>query len=82
MSVIQKRSLSLHGHRTSIALEPEFWAVIDAAALKKSLPFAQFIMLCDDQRIAAQYRGGLASYLRVWALNEVQRNIQKKSGNL
>lgn len=82
MSVIQKRSLSLHGHRTSIALEPEFWAVIDAAALQKSVPFAQFIMFCDDQRIASHYSGGLASYLRVWALKESQSNNQGKNSDL
>ena len=27
---MDKRSLSISGHRTSIALEPEFWAALEA----------------------------------------------------
>ncbi len=30
--MLEKRSLSLSGHRTSIALEPEFWAALAALA--------------------------------------------------
>ena len=32
MATLKKRSLLLSGHATSIALEPEFWAVLDAMA--------------------------------------------------
>ena len=32
MSGLAKRSLSLAGHRTSLALEPEFWVVLEALA--------------------------------------------------
>ncbi len=63
-----KRSLSLRGHRTSIALEPEFWAVIERAAKQQGHSLAGFIASLDDKRTAAKSRQGLASYLRVWAL--------------
>jgi len=69
---VKKRSLSLHGHRTSIALEPEFWAIIDRAAAASPQSLAAFIAALDDQRIAEHSRSGLASYLRVWALRHIQ----------
>ncbi len=70
---MQKRSLSLYGHRTSLALEPEFWAVIDAAVAASGKSFARFIRDLDDQRMASGGAQNLASYLRVWVLKEVQK---------
>ncbi|MEM9421839.1 MAG: ribbon-helix-helix domain-containing protein [Pseudomonadota bacterium] len=58
-----KRSITLKGHRTSVALEPEFWAVLDALAAKKAMPLAQLVLTADLER-----DGGLASTLRVIAL--------------
>ncbi len=67
----KKRSLSLHGHRTSIALEPEFWIVIENEAKKKEQSIAGLLAQLDDQRVSEKSRSGLASYLRVWALKQV-----------
>jgi len=71
-----KRSLSIYGHSTSLALEPEFWAVIDAAVAESELSFSAFIRMRDDDRMAQISSGGgeqnLASYLRVWALKSIQ----------
>jgi len=36
-----KRSVSLSGHQTSLALEAEFWAVLEAAAAADGLSLAQ-----------------------------------------
>ncbi len=69
----QKRSLSIHGHRTSISLEPEFWAVLDEAAAGVSL--ASFITSLDDKRTAQDSNYGLAAYLRLWVLRYIQRKI-------
>ena len=70
-----KRSLSLYGHRTSLALEAEFWEVIDAAVQDSENSFARFIRDLDDTRIAEKSEQNLASYLRVWALKRVQDAI-------
>ena len=75
----QKRSLTLHGHRTSVALEPEFWAVIDRAVKDEDLSFAALITRIDDERVMARHRHGLASYLRVWALTRVQSGLPGNS---
>lgn len=59
-----KRSLSLSGHQTSVALEPEFWAVLDAMALARGDTVASLLRGLDETR------GGrpLASAARVAAL--------------
>ncbi len=78
---MEKRSISLHGHRTSIALETEFWAVIDGNLADKDVSFASFIAALDDRRIAEKSRKNLASYLRVWALGTVQNSNAPQSGS-
>ena len=67
-----KRSLSIHGHRTSLALEAEFWAVIDQAVEQSGKSFARFIRDLDDIRTANGTEQNLASYLRVWVLRTAQ----------
>ena len=47
---MEKRSLSIAGHRTSIALEPEFWAVVDLMAHATGQPVAALIRTIDEQR--------------------------------
>ena len=47
---MEKRSLSIAGHRTSIALEPEFWAAIDLMAAASEQPVAALIRTIDEQR--------------------------------
>jgi len=69
-----KRSLSIHGHRTSLALEAEFWTVIDAAVESSGKSFARFIRDLDDVRTGNGTEQNLASYLRVWVLKRIQEN--------
>jgi predicted DNA-binding ribbon-helix-helix protein len=65
---LTKRSISLGGHATSVALEPEFWAVLDGQATLNGLSLAGLIGTIDAQRGTAP----LASALRVWALSQLQ----------
>ncbi len=67
-----KRSVSLHGHATSVALEAEFWTVIDSHIATDSLSLAGFLAAMDDARVAEKYEGGLAGYLRVWVIRQLQ----------
>jgi predicted DNA-binding ribbon-helix-helix protein len=64
---LTKRSLSLAGHRTSVSLEPEFWAVVDKAAASEGRSLAALIAEIDAAR------GGepLASSIRVWVLERL-----------
>lgn len=63
-----KRSVTLKGHRTSVALEPEFWAVLEGEAARRGLPFARLITEIDLGREERP----LASALRVAALEITQ----------
>lgn len=64
-----KRSLSLHGHRTSLALEPDFWEVVDAHAEAENRSLAGLIAEIDDNRDPDD---PLASAVRVWVLRHVR----------
>jgi len=68
---VKKRSISLYGHQTSVALEPEFWAVIDSAVAENGQSFASFIRERDDERMEGGPTRNLASHLRVWCLGWV-----------
>ena len=63
-SGLVKRSLTIAGHRTSVALEPEFWALLEAAASGRGIALAALIAEIDKTR----GKSGLASALRVAAL--------------
>lgn len=65
---LRKRSISLAGHATSLALEPEFWAVLDAAAAADGLSLAALIGRIDGGRGSR----ALASACRVFALDRAR----------
>ena len=57
--------MNLAGHATSLALEPEFWAVLDRAAEREGLSLAGLIQRIDLKRGERP----LASACRVFALS-------------
>ena len=61
---LRKRSVSLHGHATSLALEPAFWEVLEALATSRGLSLAGLIAGIDDGRAGRP----LASACRLAAL--------------
>jgi predicted DNA-binding ribbon-helix-helix protein len=65
MVTLRKRSLVLAGHATSVALEPEFWAVLEDMAQARNLSLAGLIAALDAER----GRRPLASACRVAALS-------------
>lgn len=65
---LEKRSLSLSGHRTSLSLEPEFWAIIDAHVERSGVSLAGLIGEIDETRELEP----LASSVRVWAVRHIQ----------
>ena len=64
--MLEKRSLSLSGHRTSIALEAEFWAVLTRLAGAERMTLTALITRIDSAR---DPEVKLASALRVYALH-------------
>lgn len=62
--MLRKRSVSLSGHATSVALEPQFWAVLDGIAANLGLTQAGLMKRIDERR----GRTPLASACRLLAL--------------
>lgn len=65
---LRKRSLILSGHDTSVALETEFWQVLENIAKQKKQPLPMLVATVDSARAPTQ---SLASALRVYALKSV-----------
>jgi predicted DNA-binding ribbon-helix-helix protein len=62
-----KRSFSLAGHRTSVALEMPFWAALMRVALTRGQTLSALVAATDAERTPDQ---PLASALRLLALRE------------
>jgi len=59
----QKRSVSLHGHKTSVSLEKAFWNILEESATSQGISLSQLIKEIDGER-----KGNLSSALRLYAL--------------
>jgi predicted DNA-binding ribbon-helix-helix protein len=66
--MLKKRSITLSGHATSVALEPEFWAVLEALAQAEGANLTALIGRIDETRAGRP----LASACRVAALKWAQ----------
>jgi len=62
--VLQKKSFTLSRHRTSVALEAEFWAVLEREAARVGSSLSAFVSEID----AGRGERPLASALRLRAL--------------
>lgn len=67
---MQKRSLTIAGHRTSIALEPDFWQALAEIAEREGLTLPQLIARVDEVRTEAN----LASALRLFVLRQYRES--------
>ncbi len=68
---LAKRSLTVAGHRTSIALEPAFWRALERLAAAQGRTLSALVAACDAGRAASV---PLASALRVLALESAAKS--------
>ncbi|MBJ6986602.1 MULTISPECIES: ribbon-helix-helix domain-containing protein [unclassified Devosia] len=65
---MDKRSFSIVGHRTSIALEPAFWAGLEAMAQQRGLSLAGLVRHIDEtrdtQNLSSAVRLAVLAYYR------------------
>ncbi|MBI1250856.1 MAG: aryl-sulfate sulfotransferase [Alphaproteobacteria bacterium] len=66
--MLEKRSITIAGHRTSLALEAEFWSALETIAARDGLSMSQLIGAIDAARAASAPDRPLASAARVYAL--------------
>ena len=67
---MQKRSLTIHGHRTSISLEEPFWVVLNDIAKARQQSVASLVQMIDKERV-----GGLSSAIRMFILAELRHQL-------
>ena len=70
MSTVEKRSISIRGHRTSFSLEKPFFDELSRIAAERGLSLAALVAEVDETRPRDT---NLSSALRVFVLEEVKR---------
>ncbi len=65
---MNKYSITLDGHRTSISLEPEFWNALNRIAEKQRSSISGLIRTIDENR-----KTGLSSAIRVYVLTQISK---------
>lgn len=69
-AMIRKRSITLHGHRTSFSVEDAFLEELRAIATERGLSFAALIAEIDEGR---PLDSNLSSALRLFVLRELKQ---------
>ena len=67
-SPVEKRSVVIGGHKTSVSLEDQFWTAIKEIASGRGMKVKDLVSLIDANRTA----GNLSSALRLFVLAELQ----------
>jgi predicted DNA-binding ribbon-helix-helix protein len=65
-----KRSVMLHGHKTSVSLEAEFWNCLKQIAARERVSISALIT-----RIDANREGNLSSAVRLFVLQDLQARV-------
>lgn len=76
-AVPKKRSVTIAGHETSIALEPMFWIALESAAAEAKLPLNALIARIDAERLEHLPAPNLASAIRQWLFARTLSGEQK-----
>ena len=69
---LQKRSVTIAGHRTSLSLEGAFWSALKSEAKAQGMPVKALIETIDRGR-----SGNLSSAVRVYLLTCAARRQEK-----
>jgi predicted DNA-binding ribbon-helix-helix protein len=73
---MQKRSLTIHGHRTSVSLEEPFWVALNEIAIARQQSVASLVQVIDKDRV-----GGLSSAIRMFILAELRHQLAASTTN-
>lgn len=79
MSGIEKRSVTLARHRTSLSLEPVFWDLLEAEAARQRTSLAQVVAAIDRARAAAGAESNLSSAVRVYLVERLRQRAERGS---
>lgn len=68
---MEKHSIVLYGHRTSVTLEPEFWQALTDIAVRQNTSVASIVAEIDGKCTT-----NLSSAIRVFVLKTLQETGQ------
>lgn len=77
MSLVQKHSVTIRGHRTSFSLEKPFLDDLRAIAAARGLTLAALVAEVDGER---PREANLSSALRIFVLGEAKRKSAPTAG--
>jgi predicted DNA-binding ribbon-helix-helix protein len=63
---VEKRSLTIAGHRTSIAIESEFWTGLEAMAASRGSSIASVVAEIDEQREVSNLSSAVRLAVLAW----------------
>ena len=63
---MDKRSLSIAGHRTSIALEPPFWEALQSIAQAREMSLPNLIAEIDETREDSNLSSAIRVFVLAW----------------
>ena len=63
---MEKRSFSISGHRTSIALEPEFWRCLEDMASARQLSLTGLVRDIDENRHTTNLSSAMRLAVLAW----------------
>ncbi len=72
LSKLERHSVTISGHRTSISVERGFWLELQAIAQARGLSLAELIRQLDEAR-----SGSLSGAIRCFVLQEIQAHNQR-----
>ena len=76
VSRIQKRSIRIGGHNTSIGLEDAFWQALGEIAVANNLSIPALVAAIDAEREHAN----LSSVIRLYVLDHYRRLAEAEAG--
>ena len=71
---MQKRSVSIAKHRTSVSLEEEFWDILDSISTENNTTIPKLLEIIEKK----SDRQNLTSEIRVFCLNHLNEVIKKR----
>lgn len=74
-SSVVKRSIIVGGHKTSVSLEDDFWAVVKEIASESGATLSDLVGKIDAER----EHGNLSSAIRLFVLRSYRRKLEQQN---
>ena len=75
---MEKRSFSIAGHRTSIALEAPFWAGLEAMAAQRGASLAGMVREIDETRQTTNLSSAIRLAVLAWYRERAEPNPESR----